>query len=84
MMRDTVGCITLQSSGRAGRAAHRGVRRTSKNGEGPRAEMKWKDIPLPALPTLLSTGEAQPFPRETWPAWARTTLCFSGAWFSYV
>lgn len=46
--------------------------------------MNWKEIPLPALQTLLSTGEAQPLPRETWPAWAQTTPGFSGAWFSYV
>ena len=39
---------------------------------------------MPALQTLLSTGEAQPLPSETWPAWARTTPGFSGAWFSYV
>jgi hypothetical protein len=46
--------------------------------------MNWKEVPLPALQTLLSTGEAQPLPPETWPAWGRTTPGFSGAWFSHV
>lgn len=46
--------------------------------------MNWKEVPLPALETLLSTGEAQPLQPETWPVWARTTPGFSGAWFSYV
>lgn len=42
--------------------------------------MNWKEIPLPALETILSTGEAQPLAPEAWPAWARTTAGFSGAW----
>jgi hypothetical protein len=46
--------------------------------------MNWKEIPLPALETLLSTGEAQPLAHQMWPAWARTAPRFSGAWFSYV
>ena len=46
--------------------------------------MNWKEVPLPALQTLLSTGEAQPLPPDTWPGWAQTTPGFSGAWFSYV
>jgi len=46
--------------------------------------MNWKEVPLPALETLLSTGEAQPLPPQTWPAWARTAPGFSGAWFSFV
>lgn len=46
--------------------------------------MNWKQVPLPALQTLLSTGEAQPLPRATWPDWARATPGCSGAWFSHV
>jgi hypothetical protein len=47
-------------------------------------EMNWEEVSLPALETLLSTGEAQPLPSQSWPAWARTTPGFSAAWFSYV
>ena len=43
--------------------------------------MKWKEINLPALTTDLSTAQAQPLPRDTWPSWARTKADFSGAWF---
>jgi len=46
--------------------------------------MNWKEVPLPALQTLLSTGQAQPLSPEAWPAWARTAPGFSGAWFFYV
>ena len=46
--------------------------------------MNWKEIPVPALETILSTGQAQPVAPEAWPLWARTTPGFSGAWLSYV
>lgn len=46
--------------------------------------MDWKEIPLPALETILSTGHAQPLAPEAWPPWARTRPGFSGAWFYYV
>ena len=42
--------------------------------------MKWKEINLPALHTILSTGQAQPLSPEAWPGWARTTPGFSAAW----
>ena len=42
--------------------------------------MNWKEIDAPALGCILSTGEAQPMPRDAWPAWARTAPEFSGAW----
>jgi len=48
------------------------------------SEMNWKQVSLPALNGLLSTGEAQPLPREAWPTWAQPATGFSGAWFSYV
>jgi hypothetical protein len=46
--------------------------------------MNWKEIPLPALDAILSTGEAQPLDPKAWPSWARTTPGFSGAWFTYI
>lgn len=46
--------------------------------------MNWKEIRLPALDTILSTGQAQPLAPEAWPSWARATPGFSGAWSSYV
>ncbi len=46
--------------------------------------MNWKEIPLPALDAILSTGEAQPLDPEAWPSWARTTPSFSGAWLTWV
>lgn len=46
--------------------------------------MDWKEVPLPALATSLSTGEVQPLAPDMWPAWARTTPGFSGAWFTYI
>jgi hypothetical protein len=46
--------------------------------------IKWKEISVPALETILSTGQAQPLAPEAWPLWAHTTPEFSGAWFSYV
>lgn len=46
--------------------------------------MNWKEIKLPVLETILSTGRAQPLAPEAWPPWARATSAFSGAWFSYV
>lgn len=46
--------------------------------------MNWKEVSLPALQTLLSTGEAQPLLPEIWPLWARTKREFSGAWYSHL
>lgn len=46
--------------------------------------MDWKEIPLPALDGILSTGEAQRLDREAWPSWARATPAFSGAWLTWV
>ena len=48
--------------------------------------LKWKEIRLPALETILSTGRAQPLPRETWPSWAIAPF-FSlarGVWIPYA
>src|SRR5438093_1580650 len=44
--------------------------------------MEWREISLPALNNVLSTGEAQPLSRDQWPAWARATPDFAGAWFT--
>jgi hypothetical protein len=41
----------------------------------------WKEIHLPALEKLLSTGEAQPLPRKDWPEWARINSEYTGAWY---
>ena len=46
--------------------------------------LNWKEVPADTLSAMLSTGEAQPLARETWPRWAQATPGFSGAWFSYV
>jgi hypothetical protein len=46
--------------------------------------MNWKEVTLPVLETVLSTGQAQPLPPEAWPQWARTTPGFSAAWSYYV
>lgn len=43
---------------------------------------KWKEIDLPALDTLRSTGQLQPLDREQWPEWARENPNFSGAWIT--
>jgi hypothetical protein len=44
--------------------------------------MEWREIPLPALNSVLSTGEAQPLARDQWPKWARETPAFAAAWFT--
>jgi hypothetical protein len=44
--------------------------------------MEWREISLPALGNLLSTGAAQPLARDQWPTWARVTPDFVGAWFT--
>jgi hypothetical protein len=44
--------------------------------------MEWKEIGLPALNNLLSTGAAQPLVRELWPTWAQNAPGFAGAWFT--
>jgi hypothetical protein len=44
--------------------------------------MDWREISLPALSNILSTGEAQPLARDQWPKWARDTPAFTGAWFT--
>lgn len=46
--------------------------------------MNWKEVPLPALDAIMSTGEAQPLDPKAWPSWARATPGFSGAWFTYI
>lgn len=42
--------------------------------------MNWKEIGVPALKSILSTGQAQPLLRDAWPAWARAAPGFAGAW----
>jgi hypothetical protein len=42
--------------------------------------LMWKETQLPALDKLLSTGEAQPLPREDWPEWARSKSEYTGVW----
>jgi hypothetical protein len=46
------------------------------------AAMKWREIDLPALSTLVSTGAAQPLAREQWPTCAQESTGFTGAWLS--
>jgi hypothetical protein len=43
--------------------------------------MEWREIPLPALDNVRSTGAAQPLPRELWPTWAHDKPDFVGVWF---
>ena len=43
---------------------------------------KWKEIDLPALGSLQSTGQLQPLDRSEWPEWARENPKFSGAWIT--
>ena len=42
----------------------------------------WKEIGLPALHMLESTGQLQPLDRKQWPDWARESSKFTGAWFT--
>lgn len=46
--------------------------------------MEWKEVPLPAFETALSTGQKQHLPREYWPKWARMKDDYAGAWLSWV
>jgi len=46
--------------------------------------MKWKKTCVPALETVLSTGQAQPLAPDAWPLWTRRKPDFSGAWYTYV
>ena len=46
--------------------------------------MEWKEVPLPAFDTTLSTGQKQPLPREYWPNWARMKDDYTRAWSSWV
>ena len=45
---------------------------------------KWKEIDLPALDSLQSTGQLQPLDRKQWPEWARENPKFSGAWITPI
>jgi hypothetical protein len=45
-------------------------------------EMEWREISLPALSNVLSTGTAQPLARELWPKWAQEAPGFTAAWFT--
>jgi hypothetical protein len=46
--------------------------------------VNWKVVNFSALEGVLSTGEAQPLPRDEWPAWAQGDPRFTGAWYSFV
>ena len=46
------------------------------------AEMEWREISLPALGNILSTGALQPLAPAQWPAWAQKTPDFAAAWFT--
>lgn len=46
--------------------------------------LNWKEIDVPALEAIVSTGATQPLPRDSWPAWAQREGQFTGAWLSPI
>ena len=44
--------------------------------------MQWREISLPALGNVLSTGAGQPLAPQQWPTWAQKTPDFAAAWFT--